>query len=272
MQKITHVNIKPKYLLRAVLYCAVFTLLLVAFALIQAMLTPQHERLVYGLLGTLAGFLATAIFLRFDRLTFADIGLKPDRGTFQRFVIGLVTGILIMGILVFTVIQITHMDVSVNDQSSLAKFLVATAPLLPLAFMEELGFRGYPLEILKNRIGIRTSILVTSVLFAIYHIANGWSIASSFYGPATWGLVFGLAAVYSKGIAMPTGLHYAANLTTSAFGDKNTSPSLWILTPPGAAPLPSEINWAAIIPAAIVLLFGVMGCEFYLRRRPTKVQ
>ena len=28
----------------------------------------------------------------------------------------------------------------------------------------------------------------------------------------------GAAAVYGKGIALPTGLHYAANLCTSAFG------------------------------------------------------
>ena len=117
--------------------------------------------------------------------------------------------------------------------------------------------------------GIRLSIIITSILFALYHIANGWTVASSFYGPGVWGLVFGLAAIYSKGIAMPTGIHYAANLTTSAFGAANNTVSFWILqVKPGSTTSQNGgIDWAAILPALALLVFAIICMELYIRRK-----
>ena len=137
-------------------------------------------------------------------------------------------------------------------------FLLVTMPLIPLAFMEELAFRGYPLEILKNRIGIRASIFITSILFALYHLANGWTIESSFLGPAIWGLIFGLAAIYSKGIAMPTGIHYAANLTASHLDQASNTTSIMDcksvrtdrINQPGT-------NLMTIIPNLALLVFAI---------------
>jgi hypothetical protein len=100
----------------------------------------------------------------------------------------------------------------------------------------------------------------------LYHIANGWTIASSFYGPGVWGLIFGLAAVYSKGIAMPTGIHYALNLTTSAFGDSNNNVSIWLLKNPSPAAPGQTISF---ILSMAVLVLAVFSIEFYMRRKTT---
>jgi membrane protease YdiL (CAAX protease family) len=206
--------------------------------------------------------------LKFDRKQFSDIGLVFQRNTIAKFLAGIVVGITIMGVLATSVLYLTNVRMEVNTSSNVLHFLLATLPLLPLAFMEELGFRAYPLQILKAKIGIRLAIIITSILFALYHIVNGWTIASSFYGPAVWGLVFGLASIYSKGIAMPTGIHYAANLTTSAFGTGNSSVSIWTVRPSTTA-TPKGIDWATVLPFFALLTFAIICIELYMRRKTT---
>jgi len=263
-------NIKAKYIFKSVLFCVVFTGLLVIFSFAKGFIPNEFERLAHGVIGTLAAFFATVLFLRIDRNRFSSIGLTFERNTVVKFLVGVITGVVIMGLLAMSVIYFTNVEIKVNQESNLLHFLLVTAPLLPLAFMEELGFRAYPLQILKDRIGIRLSIIITSILFGLYHIVNGWSIASSFYGPAVWGLIFGLAAIYSKGIAMPTGIHYAANLTTSAFGAKNTAASIWTVTQPDEAIVKHEgIDWSTILPSLVLLIFAAICIELYMIRKTT---
>lgn len=226
------------------------------------------ERITHGLIGTLAAILTTILFLKFDRKKFSDIGLTFQRTTITKFFAGVVTGVILMGLLTTCVLYFTHAKIYINPNSNFLHFLLITWPLIPLAFMEELGFRAYPLEILKDKTGIRLSIFITSVLFALYHIANGWTVAGAFYGPGVWGLVFGLAAIYSKGIAMPTGIHYAANLTTSAFGAANNTVSIWIVEQSHPSPTGSAgIDGTTIIPALALLVFSIICIELYLRRK-----
>jgi uncharacterized protein len=116
-------------------------------------------------------------------------------------------------------------------------------------------------------VGIRLAIIITSILFALYHVVNGWTIANSFLGPAIWGLVFGLAAVYSKGIALPTGIHYAANLTTSAFGEPNNTTSLWIVRQSSSTSSNNQqgSDLGTILPNFLLLIFAVVLIELYMR-------
>ena len=258
-----------KYIIKSFLFCLAFTTLLVFFSLAKGFIPNEFERLAHGIIGTLAAFLTTVLFLKFDRKQFADIGLMFQRNTIVKFFGGLIAGAVIMGLLATSVIYFTKMRFDVNPRSNVLQFLLFTTPLLPLAFMEELGFRAYPLEILKDKIGIRLSIFITSVLFAVYHIANGWTIASSFYGPAVWGLIFGLAAIYSRGISMPTGIHYAANLTTSAFGEPNNTVSIWTVNQPESAIANyGVIDWTKILPGLVLFVFAIICIEVYIRRKP----
>jgi hypothetical protein len=204
--------------------------------------------------------LTTFLFLKFDKKKFSDIGLILEQNTLVRFITGVLAGIILMGLIVMSVLYFSNASIQLNPKSNVLHFLLVTLPLIPLAFMEELGFRAYPLQTLKDKIGIRTAIIVTSILFALYHIANGWTIASSFYGPGIWGLIFALSAIYSKGIAMPTGIHYALNLTTSAFGAKDNTISIWTVEQ-------SQSTTATILASFILLAFALFTIEFYLRQK-----
>lgn len=245
----------------------VFTVVLVLFSFAKNFLPHQWERWAHGIAGTLAALFTTMLFLQFDRKKLADIGLRLNSGTVLRFISGVLVGILIMGTMALAVMHWTDVTIQWNQNSSGLHFLLMTAPLLPLAYMEELGFRAYPLVILREKTGIRTSLIITAVLFALYHIANGWSVAGSFYGPAVWGLIFGLAALYSKGIALPTGIHYAANLTTAAFGVAGNTISIWTVEgSANTAVSTGNVDWLAIIPSIVLLVFAIICIELYIRR------
>lgn len=263
-------NIKTKYVFKAILFCVVFIGLLVFFSIAKGFIPNKFERVAYGIIGTLSAFLATALFLKFDKQKFSDIGLIIERKTIVKFFAGVVIGIVIMGSVALSVIYFTHLKIHINPHSNFFHFLLMTLPLIPLAFMEELGFRAYPLEILKDKVGIRLSIIITSILFGLYHIVGGWTSAITFYGPAIWGLIYGLAAIYSKGIALPSGIHYAANLTTSAFGEKNTTASIWTIEQPENSPAKyGGVDWATILPSLALLVFAIICIEFYIRRKTT---
>ncbi len=268
MEETIESNLRTKYIIKSVLFCIVFTVILVVFSFAKSFIPNNFERLAHGIIGTLAAFLATVLFLRFDKKRFPDIGLTFQRKTIIKFFTGVVVGIGIMGLLVTSIIYFTNVEIEANPRSNFLNFFLLTLPLIPLAFMEELGFRAYPLQILKDNTGIRLSIIITSILFALYHIVNGWTIAGSFYGPGVWGLVFGMAAIYSKGIAMPTGIHYAANLTTSAFGETKDTVSIWTLKQPGSAiAKQGGIDWITILPALALLFFAIICIELYMRRK-----
>jgi uncharacterized protein len=270
MEAIIQNNSRTQYMMKAILFCAVFTGIFIVFSFAKSFIPDNVERLAHGIIGTLAAFLTTGLFLKFDRKRFADIGLKFQPNTIPKFFTGVIAGIGVMGLLATSVLYFTNAVIAANPNSNLLNFLVMTLPLLPLAFMEELGFRAYPLEILKDKTGVRLSIIITSLLFALYHIANGWTIAGSFLGPGVWGLVFGLAAVYSRGIALPTGLHYAANLTISAFGGSGNTVSLWTVQQSVNAPAKQGgIDWITILPALALLVLAIACIELYLRRKNT---
>lgn len=262
-------SLKTKYIFKSVLFCIVFTGLLVIFSFFKSFIPNKFERFAYGTIGTAVSLLATYLFLRFDRKSFADIGLKFVNSTVTKFCVGIVIGIGLMGVMTMSFIYFSGFKIELNKNSNLLNFLFWTSPLILLALMEEVGFRAYPLVILKDKVGIRASIIITSIVFGLYHIANGWTISDAFLGPAIWGLIFALAAVYSNGIAMPTGIHYAVNLTTSAFGAVNNTVSIWTIRQTNNPVLESHqgTDFATRIPNLCLLVFAIICLEVYVRRK-----
>jgi membrane protease YdiL (CAAX protease family) len=84
-----------------------------------------------------------------------------------------------------------------------------------LFFPEELLFRGYAFQRLVSAVGAWPAILMSAALFGVYHVAGSgmWGIGAFFMFamPALGGVVLGWAAVRSKGLALPIGLHLGGN-------------------------------------------------------------
>lgn len=269
MQQSNLWNSKTGLLLKTALFCIFFTTCFWLASFFKSFFPSNAERLTHGIIGTLVAALVTLVFLKWDKLTFADIGLRFRASTIPNFFKGWLAGLLIMGSLTAIVIATSGFKVVLNPNSGFLSFIMATFPLVLLAYMEELAFRGYPLAIWKNKLDTRVALLVTSLFFALYHIANGWSVQSSLLGPWPWGIIFGLAAWYSNGIAMPAGLHYGVNLVTAAFGVQDQSSNLWILQKQTGESLENyqSSTLETLLPQIGMIVFAVVLMEILLRRK-----
>lgn len=90
---------------------------------------------------------------------------------------------------------------------------------LPLAFVrlfpEELVFRGYAFRKAEASWGPAVALVVSAVAFGAVHLVGqdvwGMGAAWRFLTPMLGGLLFGAAALWTRGLALPTGLHFGAN-------------------------------------------------------------
>lgn len=136
--------------------------------------------------------------------------------------------------------------------------------------MEEIAFRAYPFLKLNRVFGLRITQFIVALVFAFYHIIQGWDIQIAFLGPAIWALVFGLAAIWSNGIALPTGIHVALNLIQQLTGIKSGAyASIWVLeheenAPAEAIALADTVGLATQI---LVLISALFLTEYYLRKK-----
>ena len=216
-----------KAIVLAVVFCSCFTLLLMLFSMGKQLFPASAERWAYGLLGTAAGLVTTLVFVRIDKLRFADVGLQWRKTTLLHFAQGVMLGVLVMGSMAAMVFALGGLHLQWNTHATVWGLLLAILPLIPLALMEEIGFRGYPLQRLQKAIGIRNAIWITALLFGVYHLLKGWSWQAAMLGTSIWGLLFAWAACKQQGIAMSTGIHFAANMTTSLYTADQPTFQLW---------------------------------------------
>ncbi|MFT5570081.1 MAG: membrane protease YdiL (CAAX protease family) [Cyclobacteriaceae bacterium] len=142
--------------------------------------------------------------------------------------VGLLIGIGITGTVILLIINLADLKIELSENYEVPSFLFWSLAFIPAAFMEEVAFRLYPFLKLNKAVGLRLTQVVLAVLFALYHVGEGF-IISVFVGPGVWAFVYGMAAVYSIGIALPTGLHFGANFVLASFGDKQGIEPIWII-------------------------------------------
>lgn len=142
-------------------------------------LIPDSSRGTFGLLGlgvAEAAALASVLLLwRFvDSRRIQAIGLQaPEAG--RRWLNGALIGILMMGFVV--AVGYTLVDGATWDRNadSLRASLVVIVGFVGFAVQgpsEEVLFRGYILENIRREWGVRLAVLVSSLLFAIFHAFN----------------------------------------------------------------------------------------------------
>lgn len=202
---------------------------MVLLAQVKNSIPQKFERYTHGIFGTIAAISTVWIFLRYEKKTFSDIGLIWQKRTLQKFKAGIVIGIVIGALMIYTQVLISGLQITLSDDYNISSFVIWSSALIPLAFMEEVAFRSYPFIKLNRIFGLRITQIIIAILFALYHILNGWSIGLSFLGPGIWALVYGLSAKLSDGVSMPTGLHYGVNLLLASMSSQNGINGIWTI-------------------------------------------
>tara|TARA_B100000780_G_C21083217_1_gene436302 strand:+ start:238 stop:1044 length:807 start_codon:yes stop_codon:yes gene_type:complete len=250
-----------------------FIALYLFFGAILAQLKPlfpqEFERYAQGITGTIGVFIAVLIFLKLEKKTLKDYGLYWDKRTLSKFGLGLLLGVVLACIMMFSQIAYSQLELSVNKEVSLLPFIFWSLAFVPLAFMEEIAFRSYPLLTLNKAFGFRATQIILALLFAIYHMLMMWGLKASFLGPGIWALAYALTAVISKGIAAPTGLHFGLNLVQSVIGGQKGIDPLFTLDYPTNATESTQIaNEQFGIGLHIALLILCLAAtEIYIRKK-----
>lgn len=250
--------------IRVGLFWVAFALALIGLGQTPRLLGPGWHELALGSVLALVTLGLIALFLRREKHSFADIGLAADAGTVKRLLGGTALGIVIALAMLAIIVGLTSLRIEPVASPDYGGALGRSfAVLFVLAYMEEIAFRTFPLVRLQDAWGVRVAILVTAVAFALYH---GPTNPMNLLGPGVWGLLYGLAAVASRGIALPLGIHFGANWTQSLFEMKTRYASgIWHLTP-GSTARYATVEQVGIALQVVLLVAGVVLIERYVRR------
>ena len=172
-------------------------------------------------------------------------------------------------IMIFSQIFYSGLELNISPDKNLQAFMFAIPAIIILAFMEELAFRSYPFIKLNRIFGLRITQIIIAILFALYHVANGWSPLVYFLGPGIWSLAYGLSAAISNGISMPTGFHSGVNIILALFIGKLNINSVWQIDYPENVSneiIESNENFGFVL-QLILLVLCVVATEIYLRRK-----
>ena len=210
-------------------------------------------------------------FLKFEKISIKSIGLKWEKNTLKKFTLGLSVGLVLGSLMILSQVMYSGMEISLSENYNISSFLLWSSALIPLAFMEEIAFRSYPFIKLNKVFGLRLTQIIIAILFALYHVLNGWSLGLAFLGPGIWALAYGLSAIFSDGISMPTGLHYGVNFVLALVSIQSGIEGIWTIDFPNDVSetvLKANENFGIGIQLALLVLC-IIGTELYLRKKKT---
>ena len=173
--------------------------------------------LIVSFAAVFAGLLliVTIYALRTDGRGLRDLGLVPSARRLCEFAIGLSIAIVLFAMLGIVRGSTVSSIWSVGGWTTVIAALTGLGVSLVLLLPEELIFRGYAFRQLVDSIGAWPAVLFSAACFGMYHVAgtglSGPPALSAAVMPAIGGLVFGWAAVRTRGLALPIGLHLGGN-------------------------------------------------------------
>lgn len=267
--RLTHTPapLTPAESLRRVgLFWAAYLVILVLASVPKAWVPARWGQLVWGLLST-ASILAVTLFLtRRDRRSLRELGLRVESRSFGRFCVGVAIGAANYALVISAIaLAVSDIHFVPEPHQAMGSMLLGTATILVLAFMEELGFRGYPLLTLLPSVGTWRAQALVAIAFGLVHFAFGWDWQRVVFGVLPSALLFGAVAQASGGLAMPTGLHAAMNLARTLTGE-TANPGAWKIVLDEQATA-SGATWAAPIGLLITLLMTAAVWGWEARRR-----
>ena len=202
-------------------------------ALVLALTAPLTQKvprpwgnLVLGIVAASGAFVLTVFFVRWEGLLLKNVGAAPARGSLLRFTSGFLVGLVLVAIYASISAAAGHVRWVRAPETGFLAASINLFTYIALAAREELGFRGYPLLRLQKFFGVWGAQIIVAIAFAAEHMAGGWPLSRAFLGAGVGSLLFGMAAIATRGLALPIGLHAAWNFGDWALGGKGPH-GLW---------------------------------------------
>jgi membrane protease YdiL (CAAX protease family) len=165
--------------------------------------------------------LLTFLFARWQKMNLNETGIVPGNKTIPKFLLGILIGSALAGLQAMVVSSTGHIRIVPNNEIPVHIILTFLLLFFLLACREELAFHGFALRSLQSTSGMVVALAVTCSLFIIEHIIGGMGWWSAIWGSGIGALLFGMAALVSRGLALPIGIHFAWNAMQWVLGFKN---------------------------------------------------
>lgn len=257
------VSDKRNSFFKITLYWILFLVLLIAVTSLSSTIFSTHvHRFIFGIFGTGIALFITWLFVKSEKKSFAEYNLIWRKNTFHNFIKGLVIGIASFALITSILVFFGGLEIRKNPETVSPWIWFWYLAILPSALMEEIVFRSYSFLKLKKAFGLRLTQFIVLIAFAVYHIPLGWRPLTAFLGPGIWALIFGVAAISYRGIALPTGIHVGLNLTLSILGMSHGVESFFI-TSQNESTSNTIVN---LITRVLTLVAGLLLTELYIRK------
>ena len=211
---------RVKGVLRSVLFlmgCPLLLILTTSFV----KTTSLTNIVKVGAITCLLTYGLTLLFLRWDGWSLRDAGLGLAAKSVPRMLFGFGIGFGLVAFQESLLFAGGHIHWTwVGPSSPMSWLLLGVTAYFMLALREEIAFRAYPLRRLEDDLGLWPSVLIVGLVFALEHLAGGLSWSLSLSGPFAGAILFGMAALATRGIAVPLGIHFAFNLGQWVMGQK----------------------------------------------------
>jgi membrane protease YdiL (CAAX protease family) len=189
-------------------------------------LSPEWFPVEVGAAAGLAALLLSFLFTRWDGISAGEVGIALVPKSVARLLAGFIIGLVIVGLRLLLVKIGGHVRWEVASGFNLASMGIILLSYILLACREEMAFHGYPLRRLDVYFGPLVAQGAVAIVFALEHVLGGVSWTNAFLGAAVGSLLFGMASLATKGLAVPIGLHAAWNFGSWIFGGKEF-PGYW---------------------------------------------
>lgn len=211
---------------RAILFYACS---LVVFILSSILTINSPSRIadqLTALSATILTFFLILIFACWEKLNLNDVGIVPGKKSAPRFSIGFVIGLSMAIMQVMIALSFGHFQLNLVPEVTVYEIVLTLLLFILAGTREELVYRSYFLRNLSNSLTPFLALVIMTVVFSIEHLVAGDTWQNGILGAGTGAVLFGLAALKTKGLALPLGLHIAWNFGNWALGFKGR-PGIW---------------------------------------------
>lgn len=253
--------------IRAVLFCLLCAIALAAFSPVTKTFSTDWKEHILLILAIIVTYGLVILFTRWEKLPLQDIGVVAGKTTFKKVITGFGIGILMTSLQPAFVLLSGHYKVTPASHISFNTIFFYLMLYILVALREELAFRSYPLFSLHYRFGLWPSQLIILVIFMLEHVAGGMTWIQAFTGAGLGALLFGFAAIKTKGIALPFGLHTAWNFGQWFFGFKKETGILQGVAEKGFENIAERNAWISYL---IVMIVAIVVFYFYNPKEKTQ--
>jgi len=209
-------------------------------------------------------FLLVYLFTRWQKLRLNDVGVVPGKLTIQRFVVGYVIGLSMAVIQALTVFGFGHLQLTIVPNITTQQIILPFFLYFFVACREELVFRSYSLRSLDYSFSSAVGLLFITTIFIVEHVMAGMTWKMAVIGSGLGGILFGLSALKTRGLALPLGLHSAWNFGQWMTGFKNKSGVWNAVVEKGYETETENISLAAFVS---VMLLAIIGIVLFYKRK-----